>query len=173
MDEGTQAFYGGVEPVEFGDLTSVREQRTVIPATRGVLVKIRRAESKVNEANTYRQISLQLQLVDGLVDGKYKGKVVFARLCYYADPNAYTKDFFKNKQHLVQLKYLLRAVGTDKKVVDGHLLEELEAANPILCDITIKKRQRLVDDGEGGQVSVEELENEVRNFKSAGASAGV
>ena len=158
--------YGGVEPVDVGNLDDVREQRIVIPASKGVVVRIKKAENMINKDNTYRQINLQLQLVDGLAEGKFKGKVVFTRVCYYADPNAYTKDYFKNKQHLVQLKYLLRAVGATSNVVDGHLIDNLMSATPILCDITVNKKVQKVDDGTGNIVDVETLENECRNFKA-------
>ena len=124
--------------------------------------------------STFKMINLQLQIVDGIdAEAKYKNKVMFARVSYYADPNKYTTDFFKNKQHLVQLKYLLRAVGTTTNIVDGHLLDELMNSQPILADIVTKKEKRFVDDGTGNQVETFELVNDVRNFKSAGASATV
>ena len=138
----TEAYYSGVEPVEIGSLSDVVEQRTVVPATRGVKMKIRKAENMISKDNTYRQISMQLQIVQGIGDeGKYRGKVVFGRVCYYADPNKYTKDFFKNKQHLVQLKYLGKATGIDMCGVDGYTLDKLMEAPEIVADITVRKKQ--------------------------------
>jgi len=143
-----------MESVEIGDLSQVEEQKMVIPATKGVKLLIKKAENSVNEANTYRQISLQLQIVDGIdEEGKYKNKVLFSRVCYYADPNAYTKDFFKSRQHLVQLKNLMKAVESESQVIDAEFLSGLEGLL-IKGDITTKK------DKEGN------LDNEVRNFKT-------
>lgn len=174
MSDEVQAFYSGVEPVEIGNLEEVKEQRTLIPATKNVRFKIKKAENFVSKDNTFRMINLQLQLVDGIdEEGKYKNKVMFVRVTYSADPNKYNTDFFRNKQHLVQLKYLLRAVGCTSSVVDGHLLDELVNSQPILADIVVKKDKRFVDDGTGTQIETFELVNDVRNFKLAGASTTV
>lgn len=166
MNDEIQAYYSGFEPVEVENLDDVKETRTVIPATKNVVMKITKAENLINKENTYRQISLQLRITKGIDEnGKYKGKVVFGRVCYYADPNVYNKDFFKHKQHLVQLKYLLRSTGIEGNTVDGHTLDKLMQAPEIKADITIKKRTIMVDDGTGTQIPEEQLDNEVRNYK--------
>jgi len=170
LSEGS--WYGGVEPVEVGNLDDVKEERSVIPAAKGVELQVVKAEIKSNKANTYRNIHLQLRLTQGLVNGKYKGKIVFCSVCYYADPNVYTKDFFTKKQHLVQLKYLKRAIGYESNTVDGHLLEEL-TGKQLLGDITIKKSKFMIDDGKGGKEQVEQLDNDVKNFKSMPAEMQV
>ncbi len=169
---GTESWYGGVEPVEIGSLDDVKEERQVIPAAKGVELQVMKAEIKSNAKNTYRNINLQLRLTQGLVDGKYKGKIIFGRICYYADPNVYTKDFFTKKQHLVQLKYLKRAIGFESNTVDGHLLEEL-TGKQLLGDIIIKKSKFMVDDGKGGKEEIEQLDNDVRNYKAMPAEMQV
>lgn len=167
FDLNKNNWYNGVEPVEVSNLDDVKEIRTVIPATKSVKVKIIKAENTINKDNTYRSINLQLKLIQGIDEtGKYKGKVIFARVCYYADPNVYTKDFFHNKQHLVQLKYLMRATGIDLTKIDGHKIEELTSTPEIKADITVKKRIIEVDDGTGVKSKEEILENEARNFKA-------
>ena len=138
MVEEQSEWYGGVEPVEVGNLDDVKETKTVLPPAKGVRVKIARAECYINKENTYRQLVLGLKLTEG-IDGKFKGMFVNARVCYYADPNVYTKDFFKNKQHLVQLKYLNRATGLDLSKIDGHTLVDLCNAPEIKVDISQKK----------------------------------
>jgi hypothetical protein len=176
MGNEVNAFYSGVEPIELGNLEEVKEQRTLIPATKNVKFKIKKADNFVSKDNTFRMINLQLQLIDGIDEnGKYKNKVMFARVSYYADPTKYTSDFFKNKQHLVQLKYLLRSIGATTNIVDGHLLDELMNSQPIMADITIKKSIRKIDDGTGTGtfMEVEQMENDIRNFKAAGATATV
>ena len=93
----SEAFYSGVEPVDVGNLDAVLEQKTLIPATKNVRFKIKKAENFVSKDNTFKMINLQLQIVDGIDEaGKYKNKVIFAWVSYYADPNKYTSDFFKN-----------------------------------------------------------------------------
>ena len=163
FDLDKDVWYSGVEPIDVGNLEEVREERQVIPATKNVKLQIIKAENAFNKENTYRSINLQLNLVEG-IDGKYKGKPIFTRVCYYADPNVYTKEWFTKKQHLVQLKYLKRAIGFTSNVVDGHLLEDLKGKQ-LLGDIIVRKRKIIVDDGAGGKEEVEQLDNEVRNFK--------
>ena len=165
FDLNSDMWYSGVEPVDVGNLDDVKEERQVIPATREVKFRIIKAESTVNKENTYRSINLQLNLVEGLADGKYKNKPIFTRVCYYADPNVYTKEWFTKRQHLVQLKYLKRAIGFQSNTVDGHLMDELQGRQ-LLGDIIIKKNKRMVDDGRGGKEEVEQLDNEVRNFQA-------
>ena len=168
----TGSWYGGVEPVDVGSLDDVKEERQVIPAAKGVELQVVKAEIKSNKAYTYRSIHLQLRLTQGYVDGKYKGKVVFANVCYYADPNVYTKDFFTKKQHLIQLKYLKRAIGYESNTVDGHLIEEL-TGKQLLGDITVKKSKFMIDDGKGGKEEIEQLDNDVRNYKAMPANMQV
>lgn len=160
--EGSETYFAGIEPVEIGNLEEIKETRSVIPATRRVRMKIRKAEILVNPETTYRSLNLQLQLSQGIgSDGKYKNKVVFSRICYYADPNVYVKDFFKNRQHLVPLKQLSKATGIDLSKVDGHTPELLEQAPEVLADITIRKRS--YQDPATGEV-IETMDNDARNF---------
>lgn len=160
------AYYSGVEPVDIGDLTDVKEERQVIPPTKNVKFQIVKAEATVNKANTFRQINLQCKLIDGIDEhGKYKNKIVFTRVTYYADPNTYTSEFFKKRQYLLALKYLKNAVGWDSSVIDGHFIAQIE--NKVLKgDIIIKKGKRFVDDGNGNKIELEQLDNEIRNFKA-------
>ena len=65
----------------------------------------------------------------------------------------------------MQLKYLKRAIGWQTNTVDGHLFEEL-MGKQVLGDITIRKRKVYLDDGQGGKEEVEQLDNEIRNFKA-------
>ncbi|MFA5133059.1 MAG: hypothetical protein WC444_07070 [Candidatus Paceibacterota bacterium] len=164
MDEDlkskTGEFYGGVEPVEVGNLEDVKEQKTLIPATKNVLFRIKDAEVRVSQDNTWRSINLQLQIVNGIdSEGKYKNKVVFSNVAYYADPHKYTKDFFKTKQHLIPLKMLRKAVEDTLDPIDGHTPERL-IGKLIKGDITIRSRKLIVE-------GVEEVsqENDVRYFK--------
>lgn len=149
-------FYGGVEPVDVGNLDDVKEQRTVLPPTKRVRIKITKAEITTNNENTYRWIGLTVRLVNGIDElGKFKDKPMFANVCYYADPSKYTADFFATKQHLVGLKYLMKATGLELKRIDGHVPGLLVEAPEIYCDIIQKK------DKQSG-----ELVNELKNYQA-------
>jgi len=143
----------GIEQVVVGDLNDVIEQKFVIPNTKHVKFMVRKATNKANKDNTWRGINLQLSIVDGIdEEGKYKGKVLFSMITYYADPTIYTKDFFKTKQHLVPLKYLLKATGLDP-IIDDEFLNKLEGTF-LYGDIVQKA-------GFEGTI-----ENDVKNFKA-------
>ena len=77
-DAEVQEHFGGIEPVNVGDLSDVQEQKLLIPATKNVKLLIKVADMRTpKDHNDYRWINLQLQLVDGIDEsGKYKGKVV-------------------------------------------------------------------------------------------------
>lgn len=173
----TEAFYSGVDPVDVGDLNDVKEERAYIPAAQNVKMRIQKVDVRASRENTaegkpaniYRSLNLQLKIVDGVdEEGKYRNKVVFGRVCYYADPVYYTKDFFKKRQHLVQLKYLANATGVDLNKVNGYKIEELEGKE-VLANITVRKRPELL----AGQPVLDEnskpcftFDNEVKNYKA-------
>ena len=99
------------DEVDIGSLDDVQEQRQLIEPCKSVKFKVKNASDKSNDDKTYRQVNLECQIVDGIDgEGKYKNKVVFHRFCYYADPEQYTKDWFKTKQHLVEFKKLYQGV---------------------------------------------------------------
>jgi len=179
-----QEWYGGVEPTDVGSLDDVKEQRSILPPAKDVRVRIARAEIKdkldeVSRRPIYRQLVLGLKLTEG-IDGKFKGMFVNARVCFYADPAIYTKDFFKNKQHLVQLKYLSRSTGLDFNKIDGHTLVDLCNAPEIKITITQKPGlAKYINKSTGAYLRKEEAnllnpseydveqepENEAKNFK--------
>ena len=154
-----------VEEVEIGDLTNVKEEKQLVPAAKKVKLRIKKAESQASKDNAYRWVNLQLQIVDGIdSEGAYKGKVVFGKVCYYADMAKYgEKDFFKKKQHLIQLRYLLEALGLDLATVKINDAFMQGVTNQIvLADITQTK-----GDEEYGP------DNEVKNFRSVPAESMV
>ncbi len=169
MGEGE--YYNGVEPVEVGDMSGIKRENPVMPATKGVKVEIVNTESRINEDNTYRWIRLQLRVVEGIqtpndvsgkVETKYKGMGFFTNVCYFADMengvNAKGKkysdsNFFKKKQHLLNLKNLSEATGIDLTLIDGHKIEELKGAT-VKVDITTSTNKK-----------TGEINNEARNFK--------
>ena len=107
------------EEVVIEDLTQVKEEKSLVPAAKRVKLLVKKAECQASKDGAYKWLNLQLGIVDGLdSEGAYKGKVVFGKVCYFADMDKYGgKDYFKKKQHLVQLRYLLEAIGADLATV--------------------------------------------------------
>jgi len=156
-----------MEEVEIGDLSNVKEEKDLLPPTQDVVFVIKRAKIKANDDNTYRQIGLQLNIENGIQVGdelKWKNKPMFQDVCYYADANKYTKDFFKKRQHLVALTQLCSALGEDLKNVrltDGFLMSL--GGKRIKGTITQRMNSFTTKDG----TQVNEMKNEIKNFKKA------
>ena len=135
------------------------QPEALVPPTRKIRMIIPKVKDEANQAGTYRWLNTQFNIVDGIDDeGKYKNKAFFVRVCYYADPAAYTKDYFKNKKHLSQLKQLMTAVGANASNTE-ELITQLECRE-LYADITQKKDK----DKDGADKMV----NDLLNFVSIG-----
>jgi hypothetical protein len=165
FSDAMESGFSVCEEVVIGDLTQVKEEKQLVPAAKRVKLRVKKAESQASKDNAYRWINLQLQIVEGIdSECAYKGKVVFGKVCYYADMAKYgEKDFFKKKQHLIQLRYLLEALGLDLATVKINDAFMQGIANQIvLADITQTK-----GDEEYGP------DNEVKNFRAVPAESMV
>lgn len=153
------------EEVVVGDLTEVKEEKQLVPPAKKVKLQIKKAEIQTSKDNAYRWLNLQLQIVDGIdTTGGYKGKVVFGKVCFYADMAKYgEKAFFQKKQHLIGLKQLLEAVSADLASVKigDEFLQSL-TGKQILADISQTKG----NDDFGP-------DNEVKNYRELPAEAMV
>ena len=166
------------EPVEI-DVEDVKEQRIVIPAAKDVKFRIKKAELRMRRVKSEKeggtgednppvtkQISLELSLVDGLDQGKFKNKSMFQDVCYWADPTVKMSDWYKNKQHLVPLKFLLSALGVPLKTTIGDELIGQIQGRELLGTISLKKMQAF-DPSTGKYVDTDDFKNEVGKIKAA------
>ena len=154
-----------VDEVVVEDLTNVKEEKQLVPPAKKVKLLVKKAEVQASKDDAYRWINMQLQIVDGIDEaGAYKGKVVFGKVCFFADMKKYgEKDYFKKKQHLIGLKQLLQAIGADLaqvKINESFLLGL--AGQTLLADITQTK-----GDEQFGP------DNEVKNYREVPASSMV
>jgi hypothetical protein len=158
-----------VEETIIEDLTNVKKIKDLVPPTKDVKLRIRSASVDSFNEGKYKNLKLQLSIVDGIQVGdkiKYKGKPMFQSVTYYADPNTYTKEFFQTKQHLVQLKMLCRALGEDLasiRINDGYLMSL--SGKEILG--TIKQQKKKDWTNKNGELVVGEMENQVVDFKKS------
>ena len=161
-----------IDPVEL-DLMDVKQERVLLPPTDNVKLRVRKATAIANKDNSYRQMNISFQVAEGIQMGeevKYKGSVLFERVCYFADPKRYDKDFFKKRQHLVQLRGLLAALGEDlaKVVIDDGFLESL-AGKELLADIRQKPNKFTAKDG----TEVNDTVNFMPRFRELPSDASV
>ena len=161
--------FGVVDPVEL-DLEGVKQERSLLPASDNVKLRIRKVTTIANMDNTYRQLNISFEVVDGIqVNGevKYKGMVVFEKVCYYADLQKYTKDFFKKKQHLVALQGLVRALSLGEKfTINDEFLSSL-GGSMLLGDVRQVNNKYTTKDG----TEVENMINTIVRFKPLSAEA--
>ena len=104
------------EEIMVGDLTEVKEQRSVIPPTQNLKVRINKAGVQENKNKDIRSLKLDLRIVDGIEvldkesgvsELKYVNKPLFTNLmdlCFWADPSTKNSNWFVTKQHLLGLK---------------------------------------------------------------------
>ena len=165
-----EAGFDVTEPVEV-DLTDVREERVLLPPTSNVKLRIRKVTIVANKDNTYRQLNPSFQVEEGILVGgeiKYKGAVVFERICYYADPS-YSKpggsknpEWFQKRQHLVALQQLMKALGIDMKTtINDEFLSSL-GNQVVLASIGQKPNNFTAKDGTEVKTTV----NTVSRFRA-------
>lgn len=163
--------YGGdtVEEMKLEDLSTVKKEVTLIPPTKNVKFVIKSVSVQTFKEGAYRQLKLQLNIVDGIQVGEkllYKGKPMFQTVTYYADPNKYTTEFFQKRQHLVQLKMLCNALGEDLRsiTINDTYLSTL-AGKEIVANIKQSKKKDWTN--KQGEVVTGEMQNEVVDFKKS------
>ena len=162
--------------VTIESLDDVKEEKQLVPPARGVKLKVRKAEINKYNEDKYCVINLQLQIVDGINDdGEYKGKVVFGKVNYAADPATYTKDYFVKKQHLIQAKGLLKAIGMELAqvgVANNGLVKK--DGSELVTDQFCEDLKGMVIIGDIKQTKGNEQygpDNEVVNFKAVSAES--
>jgi len=118
-----------VEEIDVGDLSTIKEERPLLPPSANVLLEIKQVKIGMSGDEKYRWLSIRFSLVDGVeVAGamKFKNMSVWSdNICYYADPEKYTKEHFVKRQHLLGLSALLKATDLVGSKVNDELTENL------------------------------------------------
>lgn len=107
-----------VDEVIVGDLTDVRQE--ILPASQSVRFRIDKAGMAINKDKDLKGLKLELAIVEGIPDAegnvRFIGKKAFTGvmdLCYWANPETRTKQWFKSKQHLLEFKAFCKALDID------------------------------------------------------------
>ncbi len=173
------------EETEVGSLADVKEKRTLIPPTKNVKVRIDKAEELLqgNPKGSFKQLKITTPLVEGIEvvgeDGepkvKYKNAPIFTTICFYADATIYTKDYFKDKQHLVQYTMLLKALDRDvsnpeETKVNDQLIQDI-SKRLVIADIVQEKATPYTD--KEGVKQPGQPKNYLKNFKAVSETDGV
>lgn len=155
-----------VEPVDVGDLGDVKRQRSLVPPNKGVKLRISKARAISSKDGNWRGIGLWLIITEGVeIDGeiKYKGSGVSKTITYYANPEVYTKQYFKSRQHLVDWKDLRDAVNLSEPLkVSDSTFEELPGQIIVGDIIQVDETRK---DADGVRQKTGEIINDVMNIK--------
>jgi hypothetical protein len=164
-------------PTTVEDLTDVREQKYLLPVTTGLKVRVNKAAVQENKTKDLKGLKLELRLVDGIEvtdqetgasEIKFVNKPIFTGimdLCFYADPATRGGDWFKTKQHLVEFKKFISALGYDLKgiVVDDTWLQNL-VGREVLVDV-LHEEETSVDAQSGERKKLGTFREKLKNWK--------
>lgn len=161
------------DEVDVGDLSDQTGQE-LLEAAKGVQfvvkeAKLQEVKPKDSDEILMKKLNVQAKIgplgVDG--NGRYAGKVMFAELIVWFDPERYNSDWWK-KQAKFPLKSFLQATGYDVKnppKINDAFREELKGKG-FLADITVRNIQAKND--EGKWINTDDKKNELTNYKKVG-----
>lgn len=169
------------EPIVIGDLSEVKEQKSVMPPASNVRVAIRKASIKGNgkdgNSDTVKWLNLELRITEGipvtLEDGslemKYKNKPLFTGMMdlpFWADLTVKTSKWWQTKQYLINFKKFCVALDIDLKsvTVDDMFLEVL-LDRELLIDVRHEENRSKNESGE--YVGDGTYREKIANFKKA------
>lgn len=166
------------EEVVIGDLTDVKEQKQIVPASSGVKVRIAKAGTMVSKNGDIKSLKLELRIVDGISvvnqetgeeEVKYKNKPMFTSIMdipFWCDTAVKTKAWWVNKQYLLNFKKLCLALDLDIKAqtVNDSFLEML-LDREVLVDI--RHEENTVVSPEGKRVGDGTYKEKLINWRKA------
>jgi hypothetical protein len=149
------------EEVALGDLTDVKEQKQIVPASSGVLMKIAKAGTMTSKNGDIKSLKLELRIVDGISvidpatgteEVKYKNKPMFTSMMdlpYWCDTAVKTSKWWQTKQYLLNFKKLCLALDIDiKSVTVNDAFLEVLIDRELLVDIRHEENQVKNEAGE-------------------------
>jgi len=102
-----------------GDLSDVKEKKNLLPPSQNVKFQVTGASMVEQAEGKIEKLRLNLAVADGIevanvetgvTELKYKGMMLSADAYIWADLNHYTKSWFQDKQHLIDIKKWLQGV---------------------------------------------------------------
>jgi hypothetical protein len=164
------------DPYDVQDLTDVKQDKNLLPVTKGLKVLISKAAPQANKDKDIYSLKLELRIVDGIqnADGvaQYINKPMFTGimdLVYGADTTVKGRsesNWWKNKQHLVEFKNFCKALDISLsgiKINDDFFTELI--GKELLVDVT--HEAETATDATGNRVKTGEFREKLKNWKKA------
>ena len=166
-----------IDEVVVGDLTDVKEQRSIVPPTQNVKVRVAKASVQENKTKDIKGLKLEVRIVDGIevldtesgvTEIKYANKPLFTNLmdlCFLANPSTRNSNWFMTKQHLVGFKKFCVALDIDVTAVkiNDEFLQGL-IGREVLVDIR-HEEDSVLDSTSGKYVGTGTYRERLVNFK--------
>ncbi len=175
------------DEVEIENIDEVKKTKTLIPVSANVLLDISKVVADVSKDKQSKTLNVSFKLSEGVeVEGeiKYKGSMASSfpqRYTYWVSTEKVqdkianaekksTREWYKNKQYLVEMKSLLLACGLKAAdfTVEGKLnVDALISAikgQQVIGNIT-QKEDEAFDKSTGKNVKLGTFQNEVKNLR--------
>lgn len=190
------------DQVEIDNIETVRQTKNVIPVTSDVLMTISKVVGDTAKDKLSKTLNISFKLINGIqvpvldkeglttpeTEIKWKGSLATSfpqRVTYWVSPDKVqakvnaakkqtTKDWWNNRQYLVEFKQLLVACGIDPKLnefksegrlqVDA-LIDALKDRN-VIANIT-QREEEAFDKSTGEYKGLGTYLNEVKNVRKA------
>lgn len=175
------------DQVEIESLDDVEQSQFVLPPASNVLLSVAKVKASTTKDGGFKQLEVSYRLVEGIeTDGELKYKNVFAntfpqRIFYWVSsekkeaglnaPKSSTRDWYKNKQYLVEFKNILNACGitVNEFLKDGKL--DVDNLIPALQGKEVRGNivqfeETMPDRETGEKIKTGRFLNEVRYLKA-------
>lgn len=169
------------EEIVVGDLSEVKEQKFIVPATANVKVRIQKASVAVNKDKDVKFLKLELRIAEGILNEEgipqYVNKPMFTNtgnpaegLVIWADTTVKgrdQKDWWKNRQYQIECVKFLKALDFPIKPAPNVTDEFLQSllGREVLVDIQHEEETAKNESGE--YVGLGTYKERLRNFKKA------
>jgi hypothetical protein len=161
------------EAYDVQDLTDVKQESNLLPATKGLKVRVAKAKQQANKDNDIYSLKLELRIVDGIpnADGvpQYVNKPMFTGimdLVYGAKLDIKDRSnnkWWKAKQHLVEFKKFCQAmdISLSSIVINDEFFSNL-IGREVLVDVV--HEAKTITDAEGKKVKTGEFQEKLKNW---------
>ena len=164
---------------DVADLTDVKQEQSILPATKGLKVRIAKAATQTNKAKDIYSLKLELRIVDGIANPEsnmmqYVNKPLFTGIMdlVYGAANSQTRDkegkhWWKTNQHLVEFKNFCKALDINLsgiKVNDEFIAELI--GKELLVDV-VHEAQTSMDPSTGDRTKTGEFREKLKGWKKA------
>ncbi len=172
MQEG----YEVIDAFDVQDLSEVKQDSNLFPATKDLKVRIAKAQTQKNKDEDIYSLKLELRVVDGIPNndgGTSRVNAVLFNslmdLVYGANTEVKGRSenrWWKNKQHLVEFKNLMNALGISLSgiKINEEFLSSLVGQEVL---VTVRHEAETIKNSDGTKTKTGSFQQKLGNWKKA------